>query len=172
MNFAAVHKLPVVFVIENNLIAISTRFERQTAVKNIADKAAAYGMHGPFADGMDVLDSYAKTRQAATHAPGRGPSPASSSATATSHTPATTTTCGTAPGTKSASGGRRIREASAQVSPGAGVTEPDLATIRAALDTEIEAAIAQAESEPDPRPEDAMPTRTLEGQPLPDGTRS
>src|SRR5439155_337541 len=33
MNFAAVHKLPVVFVIENNLIAISTRIERQTAVK-------------------------------------------------------------------------------------------------------------------------------------------
>src|SRR5438093_70364 len=75
MNFAAVHKLPVVFVIENNLIAISTRIERQTAVKDIADKAAAYAMPGHVADGMDVLDSYEKTRIAAEHArAGGGPS--------------------------------------------------------------------------------------------------
>src|SRR6184192_1624614 len=51
MNFASVHKLPVVFVIENNLLAISTRFERQTAVKDIAEKAAAYAMPGHVADG-------------------------------------------------------------------------------------------------------------------------
>src|SRR5438094_10113432 len=38
-NFASIHKLPVVFVIENNLLAISTRFEKQTAVKDIAEKA-------------------------------------------------------------------------------------------------------------------------------------
>jgi TPP-dependent pyruvate/acetoin dehydrogenase alpha subunit len=53
-----------------------------------------------------------------------------------------------------------------------GVTEGELATIRAGLDTEIEAAIAQAESEPDPRPEDAMRHVYAEGQPLPDGTRA
>src|SRR5207244_4653651 len=40
-NFASIHKLPVVFVIENNLLAISTRFEKQMAVANVADRAAA-----------------------------------------------------------------------------------------------------------------------------------
>src|SRR5256886_6749751 len=75
MNFAAVHKLPVVCVIENNLIAISTRIERQTAVKDIADKAAAYAMPGHVADGMDMLDSYEKTKLAADYArAGKGPS--------------------------------------------------------------------------------------------------
>src|SRR5437667_1729781 len=39
-NFASVHKLPVVFVIENNLLAISKRIEKQTVVKDIAEKAA------------------------------------------------------------------------------------------------------------------------------------
>src|SRR6267142_5883268 len=52
MNFASVHKLPVVFVIENNLLAISTRIERQTAVKDLAEKAAGYAMPGHIADGM------------------------------------------------------------------------------------------------------------------------
>src|SRR5205807_8397439 len=75
MNFASVHKLPVVFVIENNLLAISTRFELQTAVKNIAEKAAAYAMPGHVADGMDVLDSYEKTKLASDRArAGGGPS--------------------------------------------------------------------------------------------------
>src|SRR5213082_2845948 len=64
MNFASVHKLPVVFVIENNLLAISTRFDWQMATKNVADKASAYAMPGFIADGMDVLDSYAKTKEA------------------------------------------------------------------------------------------------------------
>src|SRR5205807_7311591 len=73
-NFASVHKLPVVFVIENNLLAISTRFEKQMAVANVADRAAAYAMPGHIADGMDVLDSYEKTRLAADHArAGKGP---------------------------------------------------------------------------------------------------
>src|ERR671930_815889 len=73
-NFASVHKLPVVFVIENNLLAISTRFEWQMAVKDVAEKAAAYAMPGFVADGMDVLDSYEKTRLATDHArAGRGP---------------------------------------------------------------------------------------------------
>src|SRR5437773_1361075 len=63
-NFASIHKLPVVFVIENNLLAISTRFEWQMATKNVADKASAYAMPGFIADGMDVLESYAKTKDA------------------------------------------------------------------------------------------------------------
>src|SRR5207253_2912985 len=58
-----------------SVLAISTRYEKQTAVKDIADKAAAYAMPGHVADGMDVLDSYEKTKLAADHArAGAGPS--------------------------------------------------------------------------------------------------
>jgi TPP-dependent pyruvate/acetoin dehydrogenase alpha subunit len=53
-----------------------------------------------------------------------------------------------------------------------GVTDKEFEAIRIALDTEIEAAIAQAESEPDPRPEDAMKHVYAEEAPRPDGTRS
>ncbi|HYY54862.1 MAG TPA: thiamine pyrophosphate-dependent dehydrogenase E1 component subunit alpha [Candidatus Dormibacteraeota bacterium] len=75
MNFAAVHKLPVVFVIENNQYAISTPVRLQMAVANVADRAAAYGIPGVVADGTDVLDVYEKTKVACDRARrGEGPS--------------------------------------------------------------------------------------------------
>jgi len=46
VNFAAIHKLPVVFVIENNLFAISTPTSKQMSVPNVADRAAGYGIPG------------------------------------------------------------------------------------------------------------------------------
>src|SRR5206468_1215043 len=46
------------------VLANSTRFEWQMATKNVADKASAYAMPGFIADGMDVLESYAKTKEA------------------------------------------------------------------------------------------------------------
>ncbi len=74
MNFAAVHALPVVFVIENNRYAISTPLELQMAVADVAERAAAYGMPGVIADGTDVLDVYAKTKWACDRARrGEGP---------------------------------------------------------------------------------------------------
>ena len=54
----------------------------------------------------------------------------------------------------------------------AGVTEQELEAIRAALGDEIEKAIEQAESEPDPRPEDAATHVYAADNPLPDGTRA
>ncbi len=75
MNFAAIHRLPVVFVIENNQYAISTPLRLQMAVANVADRAAAYGMPGVIADGTDVLDVYEKARAACARARrGEGPS--------------------------------------------------------------------------------------------------
>ena len=53
-----------------------------------------------------------------------------------------------------------------------GTTEDDLAAIRAGLDAEIEAAIAQAEREPDPTPESAARHVYAEDHPIPDGTRA
>ena len=54
----------------------------------------------------------------------------------------------------------------------AGVPEADLYSLRASLADEIERAIAQAESEPDPKPEDAAKHVYSEDAPLPDGTRA
>ncbi len=54
MNFAGVHKLPVVFVCENNFYAYSTPNELQFAVENVADRAAGYGFKGEVCAGNDL----------------------------------------------------------------------------------------------------------------------
>ncbi|MDC0116212.1 thiamine pyrophosphate-dependent dehydrogenase E1 component subunit alpha [Octadecabacter sp.] len=53
LNMAAVWKLPVVFVCENNKYGMSTSTERSTAVKNIAERAVSYDMPGVTVDGND-----------------------------------------------------------------------------------------------------------------------
>jgi TPP-dependent pyruvate/acetoin dehydrogenase alpha subunit len=55
LNLAAVWKLPVIFICENNLYACSTSVEASTAVANIADRAAGYAIPGVVVDGQDVL---------------------------------------------------------------------------------------------------------------------
>jgi 2-oxoisovalerate dehydrogenase E1 component alpha subunit len=58
MNWAGVHKLPFICLVENNLYAISVRVEEQMAVSHVADRAGAYGVYGVWADGNDVLAMY------------------------------------------------------------------------------------------------------------------
>ncbi len=55
MNFAGVHKLPVLFVCENNRFAYSTPLEKQMAIENVADRARAYGFPGHVVSGNDLL---------------------------------------------------------------------------------------------------------------------
>jgi pyruvate dehydrogenase E1 component alpha subunit/2-oxoisovalerate dehydrogenase E1 component alpha subunit len=55
LNFAAVHKLPLIVVVENNGYAYSTPTSRQAAVPDLAVRARGYGCHGEIADGNDVL---------------------------------------------------------------------------------------------------------------------
>lgn len=75
MNFAAVMKLPVVFVCNNNQFAYSTPTEKQYAVKSLAERGPAYGMPGETVDGTDVLAVYdAVARAIARAREGRGPS--------------------------------------------------------------------------------------------------
>jgi TPP-dependent pyruvate/acetoin dehydrogenase alpha subunit len=74
INFAAVQKLPLVVVAENNGWAYSTPFKKQTAAKSLADKAVAYGIPGEQVDGNDVLAVYAAARRAVDRArSGEGP---------------------------------------------------------------------------------------------------
>ena len=75
MNFASVHRLPVLFLCENNRYAISVPLEKQMAVATVAERAAAYGMPGVTVDGTDVPASYGATAEAARRAAGgAGPS--------------------------------------------------------------------------------------------------
>lgn len=57
-NMAALYKLPVVFVCENNGFGEFTRQDRHQAVRDIADRAVGYGMPGVIADGMDAIAVY------------------------------------------------------------------------------------------------------------------
>ena len=65
LNLAGVWKAPVVFVVQNNHWAISVPFEKQTATKTIAEKAAAYAMDGLRVDGNDVFAVYKTVKQRA-----------------------------------------------------------------------------------------------------------
>jgi hypothetical protein len=75
LNFAAIHKLPFVFVVENNGYAISVPLARQVAGSSVAGRAAGYGIPGVMVDGSDVLACYAAARDAVARArAGEGPS--------------------------------------------------------------------------------------------------
>ena len=65
LNMAAIWKLPVVFVCENNLYGASTRVDKVMINTKISDRAASYGFRGETVDGNDVLAVYEATRKAA-----------------------------------------------------------------------------------------------------------
>ena len=75
LNMASVLKCPVVFICNNNQYAYSTPLERQMAVENVADRAPAYGMPGEIVDGNDVLAVWNASQRAIEYARGgNGPS--------------------------------------------------------------------------------------------------
>lgn len=74
LNMAAVWKLPVIFVCENNGYGMSTSTARSTAVANIADRAAAYSMPGVIVDG-NVLSEVAEATHNAVERAKRGEGP-------------------------------------------------------------------------------------------------
>lgn len=74
MNLAAVWKLPVIFVCENNHFAISTRVDTSTALGTFYQRAAGYGVPGVWVNGNDVLEVYAAAKTAVERARrGEGP---------------------------------------------------------------------------------------------------
>jgi len=64
INFAAVQRCPLVVVVENNGYAYSTPLRKQTAAKQLVDKAIGYGIAGEQADGNDVVATYEATKRA------------------------------------------------------------------------------------------------------------
>lgn len=74
INLAAVHKLPVVFFINNNQYAYSTPIELQMPVKDVADRAPAYNIPGEVIDGNDAVAVWESAGRAVDWArAGKGP---------------------------------------------------------------------------------------------------
>lgn len=72
ISFAGIHQLPVVFVCENNLYAISIHQRKEVPVADVAIKAAGYGMPGVIADGNDLFAVYEAAKTAMDRARGGG----------------------------------------------------------------------------------------------------
>ena len=64
MNFAGIHKVPVVFLCENNRYAISVPLAQQMPIESIASRASAYGIPGVEVDGTDLVASYEAVKEA------------------------------------------------------------------------------------------------------------
>ncbi len=74
LNLAALWKLPILFVCENNLYALSTPVREAFSISRISDRGAAYGIPGIHIDGNDVIEVYGKTKGAVERArAGEGP---------------------------------------------------------------------------------------------------
>jgi len=74
LNFASIHRLGVIFVVENNGYAISVPVSKQMAVSSVSARAAGYGIPGVTADGSHVLEVYGAAREAVARARrGEGP---------------------------------------------------------------------------------------------------
>lgn len=74
LNFAGVHKLPVITMVENNGYAISVPVEKQLGAKKVSDRAIGYGMPGYTVDGNDPLEVYKVVKEARERAQnGEGP---------------------------------------------------------------------------------------------------
>lgn len=74
LNFAGIHRLPIVFVVQDNLWAESVPKRLGVPVDNLADRAAAYGFPGVTIDGNDLLQTYETSQEAIRRARrGEGP---------------------------------------------------------------------------------------------------
>jgi 2-oxoisovalerate dehydrogenase E1 component alpha subunit len=159
LNFASIHKLPVVFYVENNGYAISEPSWKQMAVPNVADRAPAYGMRGQVVDGNDVLAVYQTVKWAVDEAR-RGHGPALIEAKTYRIVPHS-----------SDDDDRRYRtrkelEEWMKKDPidrfrkylleEGLLTDARVQQIQETVDAQIQAAIRDAEAAPEPQPEDAL----------------
>ena len=97
MNFAGIHRLPVIFFCENNQYAISVHVSKQMALENVSLRAQGYGFPGLTVDGNDILAVYQASKEAVDRArSGDGPTFVEAKTSASYLTPPMTTTAVTA----------------------------------------------------------------------------
>ena len=151
---AAVWKLPAIFVCENNRYGFSTQYRRVTPIEHIADRAAAYGIPGIIADGMDVLDVYAKAQEAVDRARrGEGPTLLECKTYRfMGHSRFEKPTYRTLAELEEWKKRDPIPNFAAYLQQHRGISEEALGEVEAAVEREVDQAVAFAEQSPDPAP--------------------
>ncbi|TMC74144.1 MAG: thiamine pyrophosphate-dependent dehydrogenase E1 component subunit alpha [Chloroflexi bacterium] len=159
VNFAAVHRLPVVFVCENNSYAISVPIRLQMGNPNVADRAAGYGIAGATVDGTDVPACFAVCKGAVERAR-RGDGPTLIDAKIwriNSHTSEDNhLKYRGKEEIDEAAGHDPIARFGAWLMERGWLTADELAHSQAELDAEASEAADWAEQQPDPIPEEAL----------------
>lgn len=163
-NMAALWKLPVIFVCENNQYALSMTVERSSAVTTLASRAAAYGMPGVKVDGNDVTAVYRSAMSAVERArSGLGPTliecvtyriRGHARFESSHYRPAEEVEAW-----KKTDPIQRLRQALIENQL---ASETELAAIERRVDEEMEQAIAFAEQSEDVQPDDYLPYITME----------
>lgn len=159
MNMAAVWKLPVLFVVENNFYAASTPVASAFAIENIADRAPAYGMLGVVVDGMDVL-AVREAAGAAVERARRGDGPTLLECKTYRHV-GHSRSDPRQYRTRDEEAAWQARDAIARMArwlvDDAQLASPaELEAIERSVEAEVDDAVAFAEASPDPRPEDTL----------------
>jgi 2-oxoisovalerate dehydrogenase E1 component alpha subunit len=159
LNFAAIHKLPFVFVVENNGYAISVPAAMQVSVADVADRASGYGIPGIVVDGADVLACYAAARDAVARArAGDGPTLIEAKVTRlTGHSSDDQQTkYRSAEDLASGRGHDALPRFRAQLREAGVLTDEIEARLTAGIKAAVEDATDYAEAQPDPDPATAM----------------
>ena len=159
VNFAAVQKVPLVIVVENNGYAYSTPTGKQTAASSFMDKAVGYGIAGVQADGNDVLAVYDVTKAAVDRARAGGGPTLVELITYRRKGHAEHDNQSYVPDGEIewwAANNDPIDRFTAWLAANDGVSAEELALIDASVAAEIDAATDEAEQSPMPEPHDAL----------------
>jgi len=159
LNFAAIHKLPFVFVVENNGYAISVPAAMQVSVADVAERASGYGIPGIVVDGSDVLACYVAARDAVARArAGKGPTLIEAKVTRlTAHSSDDQQTkYRSAEELAEERGHDALPRFRAQLREAAILTDEIEARLNAEITALVEDATEYGESQPDPDPATAM----------------
>jgi len=159
MNFAAIHKLPIVFCVQNNLYTQSVPLRLESSVTNISSRAAGYGIPGVSVDGMDVLAVHAAAAEGFSRARG-GDGPTFIEARTYRYMPNTSNDDDTRYRDREEVERWRQQDPVAQfrarlLADGA-LDEAAATALEAELAEEVADAVAWAEAEPDAEPEHAL----------------
>lgn len=156
VNMGAIWDLPVVYVIENNLYAASTSVKMVVKLKNLSDRACAFGIPGVTVDGNDVLAVYAAAKKSVERArTGRGPTLLELvTYRITGHSRRDTSMYQPVEEKKSALTNEPISRFKKYLLTRNIVTEESLNEIDRVIDSEIEDAVKSAMSDSEPNPED------------------
>ncbi len=158
INMAAIWDLPVVFVCENNKYAASTAVEKVMKIKHVSERAAAYGIPGQTVDGNDVELVYDSMTEAGERArAGKGPTLleletyrfAGHSRSDPGHYRNTAEVAAWKERDPIARYEKKLLEE--------GLLQPEsVEDLQSVISRELEEAVAQAEQDPSPRPEDCL----------------